>query len=484
MAESLKDKTVKGVGWSAIDNVCQYAVTFVIGIILARILSPADYGLIGIVTIFTSICKTVIEAGFGTAIIRKVNVTDDDYNTAFFCNLFLSIVLYLALFFCAPFIADFFHCQELTLLTRISSLSMIVGAFAMVQYTKLTKAIDFRTQTKVSVISTVTSGVCGISMAYCGLGVWALVFQGLIAQCLRTLLLITFNRWMPALRFSMSSFRALFGFGWKMMASWILNSVWGQLYNVVVGKVYSPAVLGQYTRAQGFSQLFSTNLTSVIQRVTYPVLGTIQEDRERLICAYRKIIKESMFISFILMFSLAAVAEPLIICLIGDKWIDAAKFLPLICIATVTTPIDSINLNMLQVQGRSDLFLILEIIKKIIYIAPVLLGIYYGIYPMLYSCILATVLCFFINSYFPGKLLGYTSWKQIKDIAPSFLIAVIIVICVYPLKYLPFSNWIILPVQIVVGILSFFIICTLFKPEEYIELKNIILPYICKIFKK
>lgn len=484
MADTLRNKTIKGFGWSAIDNVCQYAVTFVIGIILARILSPADYGLIGIVTIFTSICKTVIEAGFGTAIIRKVNVTDDDYNTAFFCNLFLSIVLYLALFFCAPFIADFFHCQELTLLTRISSLSMIVGAFAMVQYTKLTKAIDFRTQTKVSVISTVTSGVCGISMAYCGLGVWALVFQGLIAQCLRTLLLITFNRWMPALRFSMSSFRALFGFGWKMMASWILNSVWGQLYNVVVGKIYSPAVLGQYTRAQGFSQLFSTNLTSVIQRVTYPVLGTIQEDRERLICAYRKIIKESMFISFILMFSLAAVAEPLIICLIGDKWIDAAKFLPLICIATVTTPIDSINLNMLQVQGRSDLFLILEIIKKIIYIAPVLLGIYYGIYPMLYSCILATVLCFFINSYFPGKLLGYTSWKQIKDIAPSFLIAVIIVICVYPLKYLPFSNWTILPVQIVVGILSFFIICTLFKPEEYIELKNIILPYICKIFKK
>ena len=481
--ESLKNKTVKGVGWSAVDNVAQYAVSFVVGIVLARLLSPDDYGLIGIITIFTAVCTTIINGGFSTALIRKNDCTDDDYNTAFIVNLGLSLVLYAVIFACSPLIANFFGKQELVALTRVSSITMIIGALAIVQQTRLTKRIDFKTQTKISLISAITSGVIGIGMALAGCGVWSLVCQGIASQMLRTILLWFYNKWTPKLRFSRVSFNELFGFGWKMMVSGILDSTWTQLYQVVVGKFYSPATLGQYTRAKQFSQLFSSNLTSVIQRVTYPVLSTIQDEKERMIEAYRRIIKLTMFITFTLMFALGAVAEPLLYCLIGEKWHEAATYLPLICFVGAFYPLHAINLNMLQVQGRSDLFLFLEIIKKIVGLIPLSIGIFVGIFPMLFTSIGTSIISYFLNSYFPGKLLGYTSWKQLRDIAPSFFITMTMAVAVYFLKYLPLSNWAILPIQIVVGAAVFFGLCKLTKSQEYEEAKEIVLPMILK-FKK
>lgn len=290
--------------WSAVDNVAQIGVGFVVSIVLARLLSPDDYGLIGIITIFTSVCTTIINGGFSNALIRTQNPSDDDYNTAFIINLGLSLVLYSIVFLCSPFIADFFGMAELVALTRVSSFTMVIGALAIVQQVRLTKRIDFKTQTKITLIGSVVSGLIGIAMALLGMGVWALVFQGIIAQLLRTVLLWVSNRWSPSLYFSKESFNRLFGFGWKMMASGILDSIWTQLYQVVVGKFYSPATLGQYTRANQFSTLFSSNLTSVIQRVTFPVLSDIQDETERMIAAYRKIIKITMFMTFALMFAL------------------------------------------------------------------------------------------------------------------------------------------------------------------------------------
>ena len=289
--ESLKNKAIKGTVWSAVDNIVQYGVSFVVSIVLARLLTPDDYGLIGIILIFTAICNAIINSGFSTALIRKKNITENDYNTAFIVNIVLSFILYVVLCLGAPLIADFFCREELTLLTRVSSFSMIIGGLAIVQQTRLTKRIDFKTQTKISLISSVISGLIGIVMAYLGYGVWALVVQGLSSQTLRTAMLWFYNKWMPTLTFSRNSFRELFGFGWKMMVSSVLDSFWTQLYQVVVGKFYSPATLGQYTRAKQFSQMFSSNLTTVIQRVTYPVLSDIQDEKERLIIAYRKIIK-------------------------------------------------------------------------------------------------------------------------------------------------------------------------------------------------
>lgn len=484
MAEqSLKDKTVKGVGWSAVDNVAQYAVSFVVGIVLARLLSPDDYGLLGIIAIFTAICTTLINGGFTNALIRKKDVTDDDYNTAFIVNLGMSLLLYVIIFFCSPLIAKFFEREELTLLTRVTSVSIILGALAIVQQTRLTKRIDFKTQTKITLIASICSGIIGIVMALLGCGVWSLVAQQLSSNFLRTLLLWVYNKWVPYLKFSKTSFNSLFGFGWKLMVSGLLDTLWKELYQVVVGKFYSPATLGQYTRAKQFSQLFSTNLTVVIQRVTFPVLSNIQDDKARMISAYRRIIKTTMFITAICMFSLGAVSEPLLYCLIGPKWHEAATYLPLICIAGSLYPLHAINLNMLQVQGRSDLFLILEIIKKIIGLAPLFVGAFVGILPMLYTNLVTGIISYFLNSYWTGKYLGYSSWMQLKDVAPSYGVAIVIALSVYFFKYLPISNWIILPIQIAVGVAVFFAICRITKLEEYDETKQLLLPLTSKIRK-
>lgn len=482
--QSLKDKTVKGVGWSAIDNVAQYAVSFIVSIVLARLLSPDEYGLIGIVGIFTAVCNTLINGGFGSALIRKKEASNEDYNTAFIVNFGMSLLLYGIVFLCAPLIATFFRREELVNLTRVSSLGMIVGALALVQQTRLTKRIDFKTQTKITLIASIFSGLIGIVMAALGCGVWSLVAQGLTSQVLKTVFLWVFNNWVPRLSFSRSSFSDLFGFGWKLMVSGVLDTLWKELYQVVVGKFYSPATLGQYTRAKQFSQLFSSNLTGVIQRVTFPVLSNIQDDKARMIGSYRRIIKTTMFITAICMFFLGAISEPLLFCLIGPKWHEAATYLPLICVAGSLYPLHAINLNMLQVQGRSDLYLVLEIIKKVLAFGPLFVGVYVGIMPMLYTNLLFSIISYFLNSYWTGKLLGYTSWKQIKDIAPSFALATLIAISVWFFKFIPISNWIILPIQVFVGVIVFIIACRLFRIPEYNETKQLFEPFIDKLKRR
>lgn len=482
MAEqSLKDKTVKGTFWSGVDNVAQYGVSFLVSIVLARLLSPDDYGLIGIIAIFTTVSTALINGGFTSALIRKKDATDDDYNTSFIVNLGMSLLLYAIIFLCSPLIAGFFERQELISLTRVSSLSMIIGALALVQQTILTKRLDFKAQTKITIVASVSSGIIGIAMALMGCGVWSLVTQQLSLQAIKTVLLWIVNKWIPRLRFSSSSFHELFGFGWKMMVSSVISAVWKELYQVVVGKFYSPATLGQYTRSKHFATLFSNNLTNVVQRVTYPVLSNIQDNKERMVLAYRKIIKITMFVTAISMFFLGAISEPLLYCLIGPKWHEAATYLPLICISSSFYPLHAINLNMLKVQGRSDLFLVLEIIKQTIGLAPLFVGAFVGIIPMLYVNIVTGIINYFLNSYYSGKLLGYSSWMQIKDVSLSYGIATAVALSVWFLKYLPLSNWIILPLQILVGIVVLVGLCRIYNLEEYQETKKIVIPYISKL---
>ena len=360
---------------------------------------------------------------------------------------------------------------------------MIIGALAIVQQTILTKRIDFKTQTKITFIASIVSGAVGIVMALIGFGVWALVYQGLVSGIVRTMLLWIYNKWIPNLRFSNKSFQELFGFGWKLMVSGLLDTVWKQLYQVVVGKFYNSATLGQYTRAKGFSELFSSNLTSVIQRVTYPVLSNIQDEKERMVVAYRKIIKFTMFISSIAMFALGAVSEPLLYCLIGPKWHEAATYLPLICISASTYPLHALNLNMLEVQGRSDLFLGLEIIKKIIAVGPLYIGAFIGIIPMLYTNLITTVIAFFLNSHYSGKMVGYSSWMQIKDVAPSYGIATVVALSIYFLKFLSIPNWVILPLQCLIGLMTFLMLCRMFHIEEFDTTINMLKPLFRKAWK-
>lgn len=481
---SLKDKTVSGVGWSAADTFLGQGVTFLVGLVLARILTPAEYGLIGIVTVFTTILTGIVDSGFSNSLIRKQHVSDDDYNTMFLTNLLFSVVLFGLLFLSAPWIAVFFKRPELVALTRVMGLVLIFQAFSIVQGTILSKRLDFKTKTKASLIAAVISGVVGIGMAFMGFGVWSLVGQILSKQLLKTLCLWFFNRWWPKLKFSVDSFRYMWGFGWKLMLSGLLGNIWNQLYQVVVGRFYSPATLGQYSRSKEYSSIFSSNLTAVVQRVSYPVLAEIQDDKTRMLAAYRRVIKATMFVAAVLMVSMGAVAETLIYCLIGPQWHEAATYLPLICLSMSMYPIHAINLNMLQVQGRSDIYLYLEIVKKVIAIGPICLGIFVNIYWMLIGTIITGIIAFFLNSYYTGKKIGYSSWMQLKDIAPSYGLSLLIALSVYFFKFLPLSNWIILPIQIVVGVIVFFIFCEKTKMEEYMEVKGIALQYLSKLKRK
>lgn len=481
--QSLKDKTIKGTMWSAADAFLGQGVTFLVGIVLARLLSPDEYGLIGICLIFTTVLNSIVDNGINNALIRKKNICKDDYNTMFFTNIFISIALYLILFISAPTISVFFHRDELTLMVYALGTIIIINALSITQVTILTKTLDFKTKTKASLISSSISGVIGLSLAFGGFGVWSLVSQQIFRQLIYTLCLWLYVSWRPYWGFSMSSFSYMWGFGWKLILSGLLSSIWNQLYQVVVGKYYSPATLGQYTRSNEYASIFSSNLTSIIQRVSYPVLSEIQDDKQRMVEGYRRVIKMTMFITAICMISLGAVAEPLIYCLIGPQWHEAATYLPLICISMAFYPLHAINLNMLQVLGRSDIFLYLEIIKKVIGLVPICIGIFVDIYWMLVASILIGFVSLYLNSWYTGKALGYTFWKQLRDIAPSFGIAFTIAISVHFFKYLPISNWFILPIQIAVGAVVCIIACRKSQLEEYKEVMNIINPILNKIKK-
>lgn len=475
MSESLKNKTVKGTVWSSLDAFLGQGITFLVGLVLARLLSPEEYGLIAIITIFISVFNSIVDSGFSNALIRKQDATEADYNTVFYTNLVISAVLSTALFFGAPLIADFFSRPQLTPLTKAMSSVVIINAFAIVQNIRLTKNIDFKTKTKVSLIASLTSGVIGIAMAFGGFGVWSLVAQQISKQLLNSVFLWFFIRWMPKLLFSWKSFKEMFDFGWKLLVSGLINTIWTEIYQVIIGKFYQPQTLGQYTRAQQFSSIFSSNLTSIIQRVSYPVLSQLQDDKERLKSGYKRIIKITMLVSFVLMLGLAAIAKPMILVLIGDKWLPAVPFLQILCFNMMLYPLHSINLNMLQVQGRSDLFLKLEIVKKIVGVIPLCLGIFVNIYYMLIGSVFVGFFSYFLNARYSGPFLNYSIKEQVKDIMPGFSIALLVALPVYAISYLPLNPFILLPMQLLVGLLIVLILCEKAGLEEYKEIKSIVL---------
>lgn len=474
MSESLKAKTVRGTVWSAVDNVANQGITFLVGLVLARLLSPHEYGLIGYILIIVAILNSIVDSGFSNALIRKKDAKEIDYNTTFIFNLVLSVGMVLIMFISAPWISRFLKEPQLIPLIRVMSAIIVINAVAIIQRTTLVKRIDFKTQTKVSLISSVVSGVIGISMALYGMGVWSLVGQQLSRQLLNTVFLWVFNRWLPKWQFSWTSFRELFNFGWKLMVSGLIDVTWKEIYQLVIGKCYSTATLGQYTRGKQFSDIFSSNMTAIVQRVSYPVLSSVQDDRIRLKEGYRKIIKMSMFISFTCLFGLGATAKPLITVFIGPQWQEAAEYLQIIVFAASLYPLHAINLNMLQVQGRSDLFLKLEIIKKIIGTGPIFLGIFIGIKWMLWGSLITGFFSYYLNSYYSGTMLNYCIWQQIKDILPSFGIAMVMMLCVYAVSFIDLSPAWILLVQLLTGFFVTVSICEVTKYEEYIELKNIL----------
>ena len=477
---TLKNKTVRGIVWSTIENVSRMGVTFIVSTFLARLLSPEEYGLIGILYIFISISNTIVDGGFTYALIRKQDAVDIDYTTVFYVNMVLSVFLTVLLFFSAYPIADFFMQPDLVPLTQVMSSVVLINAFSIVQRARITKAIDFKTQTKITFSSSIISGVFGILMALNGYGVWALVGQHLSNQMISAILYWLYSGWFPKLEFSFSSFKEMWNFGSKVLVTGIIDTAWKEVHQVVIGKCYSPTTLGLYTRAKLFDNLCSLNLTGVVQKVTYPVLSSIQDNRIRLKYAYQRVIRVTMLASFVLMLGMAASAKSMIYVLIGEQWIECVPMLQIICTYGMLYPLHAINLNILQVIGRSDLILKLEIIKKIIAIGPLLLGIFIDIYLMLISSFLTSLISYYLNAYYSGPFLNYSIKDQIKDILPSFGVAMSMAIPVYLISFMQVNLFILFPIQIIVGAIIVVTICEALKLPEYLEIKGILVSMLNK----
>lgn len=421
MSESLKHKTLKGTIWSSIERFSVQGIAFVVMIIMARILTPEDYGLVGMLTVFIAISQSLVDSGFSQALIRKQNRSEVDNSTVFYFNIAVGIALYLILFFCAPLIAKFYDEPILVPLTRIISLSIIINSFVVVQRALFIVEIDFKTQAKASVLAAIASGTVGITMAHTGWGVWAIVWYQIVNLLVNVSLLWFFSTWRPRWLYSWNSFRELFTFGSKLALSALLETLYSNIYLLVIGKLFKSSDLGYYTRAQQFASFPSSNLTGIFQRVTYPVFCTIQNDDDRLRGVYRRFLRLSAFVVFPLMIGLAAVAHPLILIFLKEQWIFAATLLSILCFSMMWYPIHAINLNLLVVKGRSDLFLRLEVIKKLIGIGVLCATIPFGLIPMTIGSIVISILCLVVNTHYTGQLIQMGFLRQMRDLFPSLL---------------------------------------------------------------
>lgn len=474
MSDSLKSKTVKGVVWSSIERFSTQGVQFLIMIIMARLLTPKDYGLIGMLAIFLAVAQSLIDSGFSQALIRKQDRTDVDNSTVFYFNIVVSSALYLILFIAAPFVADFYNQPELTSVMRVVCLGVILNSLAVVQRALLTVRIDFKTQAKASLSAAVISGCIGIVLAYCGFGVWSLVVQQLLNLSVNTLLLWIFSKWRPIAVFSWKSFHELFAFGSKLLASGLLDTLYRNIYPIVIGKLFSASSLGHYTRAHQFSEFPSSNVTGIIQRVTYPILCGIQDETERLETVYRKFLKLSAFIIFPLMIGLSAVARPFIDIVLGAQWGFCGQLLQIICFAMMWYPIHAINLNLLQVKGRSDLFLRLEIIKKILGITVLCITAPFGLVVMCYGQIFNSIVALVINTYYTGKLINVGFIRQMKDLLPTILLSLIMFGAILLVNGFIEANMYRLVIGVLVGIIVYASGSYIFKFKELQTLFSLI----------
>lgn len=472
-SESLKDKTVKGTAWSFIDSIAGQGISFIIGLVLANILPPEEYGLIAIIMIFIAILLPLTDSGFSNALTRKSDVTRVDYNTVFLFNLGISIILFLLFYLSAPLIATFFKQPELVNLCRAMASIVVINAFTIVQRTRLIKAIDFKTQTKISLFTSILSGGVGIVMALKGFGVWSLAVQQILKYLLSALLYWFYSDWRPQLEFSKESFQELFGFGYKILLGDLIRTFWQQINEVIIGRFYSAATLGLYARAQHFSSIIANNLTLVIQRVSYPVLSTIKDESDRLLQTYGQIIKATICVSAISMLGICAISKSLILTLIGEKWLASVEYLQIICFSAMFYPLHAINISMLQVKGRSDIFLKLELVKKSIGVGALLLGIFIGVKSMLWAWVVLNVVEYILNGYYVQKFYGYTLKAQTLDILPTFGVAGTMAVLLYALSFLSMPSIYMLLLQLVTGALLVVVLSHLFNYRTCFEIKKL-----------
>ena len=469
--ENLKSKTKKGLYWTFFNQLTTNGLSFVVGIIMARKLTPEDYGITALPTVFTAIAFVFIQSGFNSAMVRKPELTEHDLSTAFIYSTSVGILCYILIFIGAPWIAEFYDTPVLVPLVRVTALSFLWVPLATPQYILLTRRLDFKTPARVAIVTRILGAIVGIGFAYAGYGLWALVITTVLSSFLNFIQMWIAVRWHPTTGWSKESFKYLWNFGNKLMASSLLDTAYQNITPVVVGKFYRPAQLGVYNRALGYARLPSQQGTSVIQQVTFPVLCKLQNDTESLTNGYRKMLKASAFIIFPIMTMLAALAKPFIVLMVTEKWIDAVILLQILCFSMMWYPIHAINLNLLQVKGHSDLFLKLEIYKKILGLTVMACTLPFGLVYFVSAGIASSFISLFINTYYTGKLINVGFTKQMRDLLPTYGLSILIFAVVLGMNQFIANLWIQLILGCFVGLGLYLGIAFLFHFPELQDVK-------------
>ena len=474
MSDSLKQKTLSGLLWTFFETFAIQGFGFIQGIVLARLLMPSDYGLIAMTGVFFAVSYALVDTGFTSALIRKKERTDIDYSTVYVTNVVLSFVLCLVLCLCAPFIAEFYNEPQLFPIVCANAVLLFVGSFIAVQGARLSIQLDFKTKSKISVISTVSTGIISIIFALLGFGVWSLILPNFFAVLIKGILYYFYQHWFPGFRFSWQSYKEFFSYGSKLMASSLLNAVYGNVYSLVIGKFYSASSLGYYTKGHGYATLPSATLSGVLNKVTFPVLSKVQDDDARLENAYRKMIRVSAYVVFPIMILLVVLARPLVLILLTDKWENCVIYLQVLCFAMMWNPIHSLNLNLLFVKGRSELFLRLEIVKKIIGATILCVTIPFGLIAMCCGQVVSSLIFLFVNTYYTGKLIHVGFVQQIQDLLPTMMYTAIMGLFVWFLSSAMEIQLVQLLVGFLMGIPLYILTSKMLKSQEYFFMRDLV----------
>ncbi len=477
-------KTLIGAIWRFLERIAAQGVGFVVSIIIARIISPDAYGLIAIVQVFITIFNIFVDSGLGNAIVQKKEPDDVDYSSVFYFNILMSIVLYVILFFLSPLISSFYKNDSLTPILRVLGITILISGVKGIQQAYVAKNLQFKKFFYATSVGTITAGVVGIVMAYKGFGVWALVTQHIVNTVIDTIVLWFVVEWRPKLAFSWTQLKGLLSFGWKMLVSRVLETIFVNIRSLIIGKQYSSSDLAYYNRGEVFPATIVSNINTAIDNVLLPVMSDVQDSKESVRGMTRRAIKTSTYVLSPLLIGLAACGKSVISILLTDKWLPSYPFMIVFCITYLFMPLHSANLNAIKAMGKAEIFLRLEIIKKAVALSAVLITYRIGVMAMAYSLLVVSVLNQLINTWPNKKLLDYSYFEQIKDILPGIGLAGIMGVCVYCVNFLHLNNWITLIIQVPLGAVIYIGLSALFKLEAFTYCLNMVKPFINKVFKK
>lgn len=473
--QDLTSKTQKGLKWSAIERFLTQGSQLAITLILARLLGPTVFGLVGMLAVFIAISNVFVDSGFSSALIRKTDRSDNDLITAFYYNILMSIFCYLVLYCSAPYVAKFFQQTQLQTLLRVLGLTVFVNALTLIPRVMLTVAMDFKSLAKISITSAMISGSVALIMAVNDYGVWALVVQTLLSAICTTVLFNLFAPWRPKGKVTREAFNYLFGFGNKLLLSSLLDVIYNNLYQIIIGKKFTPAIVGQFTQANQLASIPASTMTGIIQRVTYPMFSQLQDDETKMESAYRLTLKISTIVIFPLIIGLALIAQPLLTSILGEQWQFAASLLSVLCLGYMLHPVHAINLNLLQVMGRSDLFLKLEVIKKIIGIIILFLTIPFGVLAMCFGFTITSYIALICNTYYTAKLTNISQLQQFKDLFPIWFSVVICAVLGYFAGiYLQSNQWLQIVVNLLVALICYAFYLLIAQRQLFIQIRGVL----------